>query len=118
MDFRSAQFMHDVSAITSALIFVGIVSLAILFVTLGSGEFSFRRAARCVIYASFGTMYTIFGVIIKIIVKVTKTTSPNIIFGAMVLLCALSVAICAVFITWALTTESTGKENIPAAENN
>lgn len=118
MDFQSVQFTHDVSAVTAALIFVGLVSLAILFVTLGSGEFSFRRAARCVIYASFGTMYTIFGVIIKIIVKVTKTTSPSIIFAAMVLLCALSVAVCAVFITWALTTESANKESIPAAENN
>lgn len=118
MDFQSVQFMHDVSAVAAALIFVGIILLAILFVTLGSGEFSFRRAARCVIYSSFGTMYTIFGVIIKIIVKVTKTTSPNIIFAAMVLLCALSVAICAVFITWVLTTKSAGKENIPDAENN
>lgn len=118
MDFQSIQFTHDVSAVTAALIFVGIILLAILFVTLGSGEFSFHRAARCVIYASFGTMYTIFGVIIKIIVKITKTTSPNIIFAAMVLLCALSVVLCAVFITWALTTKSVNKESIPAAENN
>ena len=118
MDFQSVQFMHDVSAVTSALIFVGIVSLAILFVTLGSGEFSFRRAARCLIYASFGAIYIVLGVFIKIIVIVTKTTSPIIIFSAMVSLCALSAAACAVFITWALTTKSANKESIPAAENN
>lgn len=118
MDYQSVQFMHDINAVTAALFFAGVVLLAIFFMTLVSGEFTFRRAARCLIYASFGAIYIVLGVFIKIIVFVTKTTSPIIIFSAIVSLCALSAAVCAVFITWALTTESANKESIPAAENN